>query len=76
MSAPLQDFKTATAALPAEDRAELAQFLLRSLDGGEDAEVRAEWLAVGERRMADVKAGKVTGIPAEVVLRTLLDPRP
>ena len=76
MSAALQDFKTATAALPVEDRAELAQFLIRSLDDGSEADVRAEWLALGERRMADVKAGKVTGIPAEEVVRTLLDPRP
>ena len=54
----------------------MAQFLIRSLDDGEEADVRAEWLAVGERRMTDVKAGKVTGIAAEEVLRTLLDPRP
>jgi putative addiction module component (TIGR02574 family) len=74
MAVTLQNLKDAAAALPVAERAELAQFLLRSLDEGEEADARAEWLTLAERRMAEVKAGKVVGIPAEEVLRTLLEP--
>jgi putative addiction module component (TIGR02574 family) len=71
MTATLQEIEAAAAGLPATDRARLAQFLLRSLDEGADADARAEWLALAERRMADVKAGNVVGIPADEVLRSL-----
>jgi putative addiction module component (TIGR02574 family) len=71
MISTLQDLKTAAASLPVTDRAELAEFLLRSLDDGQDADARTEWLALAERRMADVKAGKIVGIPADEVLRSL-----
>jgi putative addiction module component (TIGR02574 family) len=71
MAVTLQDLKDAATGLSAAERAELARFLLHSLDEGEAADARAEWLALAERRMAEVKAGKVVGIPAEEVLRTL-----
>jgi putative addiction module component (TIGR02574 family) len=74
MSATLEEIKVAAAALPVLDRAELARFLLHSLDEGSDAGARIEWLAVADRRMAEVKAGRVIGIPAEEVLQTLLEP--
>ena len=35
----------------------------------------AEWLALAERRMAEVRAGQVVGIPAEQVLEELRGPR-
>jgi putative addiction module component (TIGR02574 family) len=71
MTTTLQELKTAVASLPVTDRAALAEFLLRSLDEGEDPDARAEWLALAEQRMADVKAGKIVGIPADEVLRSL-----
>ncbi len=71
MISTLQDLKTAAANLPVTARAELAEFLIRSLDEGEDPDARTEWLALAERRMADVKAGKIVGIPADDVLRSL-----
>jgi putative addiction module component (TIGR02574 family) len=71
MTTTLQDLKIAASNLPVTDRAALAEFLLRSLDDGEDANVRTEWLALAERRMAEVKAGSVVGIPADEVLRSL-----
>ena len=75
MSATLLEMKDAASALPIEDRAELAQFLLHSLDENDVADAQAEWLALAGQRMADVKAGKVVGIPADEVLRNLLRPR-
>lgn len=71
MTTTLQELKTAAAGLPVIDRAALAKFLLHSLDDGEDADARTEWLALAERRMADVKAGNVVGISAEEVMRSL-----
>jgi putative addiction module component (TIGR02574 family) len=75
MSLTLQELKNASSDLPADERVELAQFLLSSLDEQDEAATRAEWLALAERRMAEVRAGKVVGIPADEVLKSLLEPR-
>jgi putative addiction module component (TIGR02574 family) len=72
MPLTLDQLKDAASDLPLPERAELAQFLVQTLDEPEAAAVRAEWLALAQRRMADVKAGKVVGIPADQVLNTLL----
>ncbi|HLN30594.1 MAG TPA: addiction module protein [Gemmataceae bacterium] len=74
MSPTLQDLKNAASGLPVSERAELAQYLLRSLDEQNEEGARAEWLTLAEQRMAEVPAGKVVGIPAEEVLGSLLDP--
>ncbi len=69
----LEQLKVALSDLPIGERAELAQYLLRTLDpAAEDAQ--AEWLALAEQRMADVRARRVQGIPAEEVLKSLLTP--
>ncbi|HTU92538.1 MAG TPA: addiction module protein [Gemmataceae bacterium] len=75
MNLTLQELKKASSGLPTKERAELAQFLLRSLDELDNEETRGEWLALAEKRMAEVRAGKVVGIPAEEVLKSLLEPR-
>lgn len=74
MSETLQELKIAVTHLAIPERAELAQFIIRLLDEGEEVEAHEEWLALAQQRMADVKAGRVVGIPAEEVLRTLLEP--
>lgn len=71
MPSTLQEFKDAAANLPVEARAELAQFLLHSLDCEDDADARSEWAALAQQRMADIKTGKVVGVPADEVLRSL-----
>lgn len=75
MPTSLEQLKTTLSALPVGERAELAEYLLRSLEP-EDEGAKAEWLALAERRMADVRAGRVVGIPAERVLEGLRRPRP
>jgi putative addiction module component (TIGR02574 family) len=75
MSPTLQQLKDAASGLPLSERAELAQFLLRSLDEQDEQKVRSEWLALAELRMAEVRAGSVIGVPAEEVLENLLGPR-
>ena len=42
---------------------------------GDDLVARAEWLALAEQRMADVRVSKVVGIPGDEVVRHLLEPR-
>jgi len=72
----LQELKSAASGLPESDRAELARFLIRSLDDGDDDGAAAEWLVVAEARMAEVRAGSVVGVPAAEVLRGLPGGRP
>jgi hypothetical protein len=76
MSTTLDQLKSTLSSLPAAERAELADYLLLSLDEGEihEGEIHAEWLAVAESRMEDVRAGRVVGIPAKEFLDSLLEP--
>ena len=55
--------------LSRRQRARLAQRLLSSLDPEVDADAERLWLAKAERRLADLKSGKVAAIPAERVLK-------
>jgi putative addiction module component (TIGR02574 family) len=50
-------------------RARLAQRLISSLDQEVDSDAERRWLAEAERRLADLKSGKVAAIPAERVIR-------
>ncbi len=75
MSAALEGLKSAVSGLPLSERAELAHYLLRTLETPDDG-AAAEWLALAEKRMEDVRAGLVTGIPAEQVLQSLRRSRP
>jgi putative addiction module component (TIGR02574 family) len=74
MNPTLKELKDAASGLPTRERAELAQFLLRSLDDPDEQAVRAEWLALAEHRMAEIRAGRIIGLPAEEVLENLLGP--
>lgn len=75
MSPSLEQLKVTLSRLPTPERAELAQYLLRSLEA-EEKDAKAEWLDLAEQRMAEVRAGRVVGIPADEVLNGLLGPRP
>jgi putative addiction module component (TIGR02574 family) len=74
MQLDLEQLKEVAAELSATDRAELAQFLVRSLDEDEAQSIRSDWLNIAERRMGEIKSGKVVAVPADEVLRTLLAP--
>ena len=54
-------------ALPAQDRARIAEELLESLQETEDADAEAEWEREVERRVAEIDAGAVQLVPAEEV---------
>ena len=66
----IAELKVTLSALPLSERTELAHYLLNTLEPAEP-EAGAEWLALAERRMADVRAGKVVGIPAAQVMAAL-----
>jgi len=55
--------------LPRRDRARLAQRLISSLDRGDDGDTDALWLQEAERRLDELKSGKVAAIAATKVIR-------
>jgi putative addiction module component (TIGR02574 family) len=75
MSPSIEELKTTLSGLPVPERAELAHYLLHTLEPIEEG-AEEEWLALAERRMAEVRGGQAAGIPAEQVLESLRRPRP
>jgi putative addiction module component (TIGR02574 family) len=57
--------------LSLRDRAELAHFLIQSLDEGHDLDAEAAWDAELSRRMKDIENGVETGVPADSVFAQL-----
>lgn len=56
--------------LPVEDRARIVDSLLRSLNPP-DAEIDAAWAKVASQRFAELKSGKVKGIPGHEVFEKI-----
>ena len=71
MTTKAEELKSELAALPVEDRAALAHFLIDSLDPDEDAAVEAAWDEELKRRAAEIRSGELVGEPAEQVFREL-----
>jgi putative addiction module component (TIGR02574 family) len=55
--------------LSLEERAELAQRLLVSLDEAPTSEIERLWMQEAERRLKEFREGTVQGIPSEDVFR-------
>jgi putative addiction module component (TIGR02574 family) len=55
--------------LPAQERAQLAEQLLSSLDTLSEAEIEQLWFQEAARRASEMDQGLVQRIPAEVVRR-------
>lgn len=66
-----EDVALAAMALPAEARAELAERLLKSLDGPEQAGIDAASAEEAERRIAQLDRGDVKLIPGDDLLTEL-----
>lgn len=64
-----EDLFAAALSLPEKQRAELAGRLLKSLDELPEDEWEAKWAAESERRLDEVRAGRMTERPAEDVFR-------
>jgi putative addiction module component (TIGR02574 family) len=70
MTKAVQAIKTQLTQLSREERAELACFLLESLEPEEDG-AAATWDAEIARRMSEIRDGTATGKPAEQVFAEL-----
>ena len=66
----VQELKTHLSALPESDRADLADFLLDSLETSE-LEIEPEFEAELDRRVADYESGKDLGRPVDDVIAEL-----
>lgn len=71
MTALGEKLKSELTQLPIDDRAELASFLIESLDEGADPDAEAAWDAELARRSEEIRSGKVVGVPAEKVFAEL-----
>ena len=69
MTKPARELESKALRLPRRERARLAQRLISSLDSEVDADVDELWLQEAERRLGELKSGKVAGIPAVKVIR-------
>ena len=71
----VERYKTQLEKLPREERAELAYFLLSSLEPEEEG-AAAAWDAEISRRVAEIRSGKANGKPAEQVFAELRERYP
>lgn len=60
---------SATLSLSTEERAELAEILIQSLDEKEDEDIRSAWLQEIRQRDREIRSGKAVLKPVDQVLR-------
>lgn len=63
-----QDLIAEAMSLPVEERALVADSILRSLNAPE-SEIDGKWAAVAQRRLAELRSGRVKPIPGDEVFR-------
>ena len=73
MTANTDHLTAAALALPEDDRLELADRLMESLDGPPDADYDQAWADEIARRLADVRSGTAVTVPWEEVRKRLLE---
>ncbi|MBC8031256.1 MAG: addiction module protein [Pyrinomonadaceae bacterium] len=69
MSTHLEQLTADAMKLPLRDRVQLAQRLVSTLDDEVETNVEALWFAEAERRLEELRSGKVQGIPAKDAFR-------
>jgi putative addiction module component (TIGR02574 family) len=69
MAKAARELESEALKLSRRQRARLAQRLISSLDQEVDADAERLWLPEAERRLAELRSGKVAAIPAEQVLK-------
>jgi len=68
MHMTVEEIAEAALQLPGEARALLADRLVESLDPAEEEDLRALWVAEAQRRLEEVRSGRVRTIPAAEAL--------
>ncbi len=71
MSEAMESLKSQVTALSSRDRAELAHFLIGTLDAESEDDVDAEWRAEVDRRLQGDRSGNSSGKPADQVFAEL-----
>ena len=71
MSETAQQLRSQLAMLSSQDRAELAYFLLHSLDEKVDPDAAEAWDRELAERLEQIKSGKASGVPAATVFAEL-----
>jgi putative addiction module component (TIGR02574 family) len=71
MSETVENLKSLVEKLSSSERAELAEFLIHSLDQEQDDDAETLWELELTRRVNDIKTGKAVGKPAEQVFAEL-----
>ena len=69
MSSKIQELENELLSLPPQERAIIAEHIIRSLDDEEDTEVEQLWIAEEERRHKEYQEGKVKARPAALVFK-------
>ena len=67
MSKSLLDLERELSSLPVEQRAQLASFLLATLEPADDGDIEAMWVQEAERRLVGYEAGDLKAVSAEEV---------
>lgn len=65
----IQEIEEKALKLPSNERALLAERLISSLEGKEDAEAERLWIEEAERRYREYKEGLVKALPAAQVFK-------
>ena len=75
MSGKSKSVLDAALALPADERAEIAERLMLSLDEQRQREIEDSWAAEIQRRMDEVDRGEVAMVPADEAMRQIRERR-
>lgn len=73
MAATFEELVEQAMSLPPEERARLADLLVESLDADGLGPHDELWLAEAQRRLDDIRSGRVHPIPGDEALRTVRD---
>jgi putative addiction module component (TIGR02574 family) len=77
MNAVIEQWKSQLMTLPQDDRAELAHFLISSLDPeAEDEGVEAAWEEEVARRVDEIRSGRAIGRPVDEFMAELRERYP
>jgi putative addiction module component (TIGR02574 family) len=69
MASPARQIESKALKLPPRERARLAERLISSLDDEVDPDAKAAWAREAERRLDELRTGKVKGRSAASVFR-------
>lgn len=70
MSSNLDQLTADAMKLPLRDRVQLAQRLVETLDDEVEPNTEALWFAEAERRLEELRSGKIEGIDSDEAFRT------